>query len=78
MKLGWMSICDGKHAFNYLVYHKKKRMDSFDMSSECGEESRCTVYAAKIVLQFVLFWVLLEFLGIPSLSFIIAKMVDIT
>jgi hypothetical protein len=41
------------------VSKSKKTMDSFDMSPECGtdisEVSRCTVYAAKIVLQFVLF-----------------------
>ena len=65
-----------KHAFNYLVYPKgkKKKMDSFDISPECGtyisEVSRCTVYAAKIVLQFVLFGVLLEFVGIHNLSFV--------
>jgi hypothetical protein len=60
MKLGWMWICVGKHAFNYLLYPKsEKTMDSFDMSPECGtdisEEWRCSVYATKIVLQFVLF-----------------------
>jgi len=42
MKLGWMWICVGKHAFNYLVYPKEKEketMDSFDMSPECGTDT---------------------------------------
>jgi len=51
---------------------KKKTMDSFDMSPECGtdtsEESRC-----KKCIAVCFIWALLEFVGIPNLSFIIPK-----